>query len=293
MENTPVLVTGGTGYVGGWCIHELLARGYDVRTTVRRRRANQPDGVTVFGADLTADAGWAEAMEGCAYVLHVASPLGFNAPANPEDLIVPAVEGTRRVMRAAIAAGVERVVMTSACAASQPDDLSVASVTDETLWSNPDAPSMNAYRRSKVLAERAAWEFADQIELTTILPGAVFGPVLSPDTTGSVQIIGLIASGAADGMPNMVFEVVDVRDLVDAHLRAMTTPAAAGERFIAGGDVMSVEDIADALGVSAQLVPDAVERRHRHSSAKARRLLGWHSRPGVDTVVDCARTLRG
>lgn len=318
-----VLVTGGTGYVAGWCIVELLNRGHDVRTTVRSparaddvRRVVGPR-VDVAVADLTSDDGWAEAVAGCSHVLHVASPLGAD---KPDALIGPARDGASRVLRAATAAGVERVVLTSAANAASPSSYRDDTVSDETLWTVDD-PALPAYRRSKTLAERAAWDFMaghdGPTTLTTILPGAVFGPVLSGDTLGSTQIVARLLAGMP-GAPRIGFEIVDVRDLADIHIRAMTAPEAAGERFLATGEFMWMRDMALALraglGDAARKAPTrnlpnlavrlaaladptlreimpALGRRHRHTTAKARRLLDWQPRPAAETVVDCGRSL--
>lgn len=328
-----VLVTGGTGYVAGWCIAELLERGFEVRTTVRTpdrtesvRRAvatqtDPGDRLSFAVADLTSDDGWKEAMDGCDYVLHVASPLGANSPRDPEALIVPARDGTLRVLRAATAAGVKRIVMTSAANASSPASYRDEAVSDETLWTDPADTTLPAYRRSKTIAERAAWDFMADHEgpttLTTILPGAVFGPILTASNGGSVQIIGRLIKGMP-GTPRIGFEIVDVRDLADIHIRAMTAPEAAGQRFLATGEFLWMHDMAlalrAALGDSAGKVPTrnlpnlairafaifdpslreimpALGRRHRHSTEKARRLLGWRARPATETVIACAESL--
>ncbi|MEU9340000.1 NAD-dependent epimerase/dehydratase family protein [Streptomyces sp. NPDC048278] len=328
-----VLVTGGTGYIAGWCVAELLRRGYDVRTTVRAPGREQavvdavstvvdPAGRLDFAvADLTADAGWDAATKGVDRVLHVASPLGVTAGSS--DLVTPARDGTLRVLRAATAAGVRRVVMTSAANAASPSSYASEGVTDETLWTDPEDPTLIPYRRSKTLAELAAWEFMrghdGPTELTTVLPGAVFGPVLTADTAGSVGIVARMVSGAMPGVPRIGLEVVDVRDLVDVHLRAMTSPAAAGERFLATGEFVWMADMArvlrDGLGergrqVSTRRLPDfavrlaarfrdpslreitpALGRRNRHSTEKAARLLDWQPRPARQTVLDCAESL--
>jgi len=325
-----VLVTGGTGYVAGWCVVELLRRGFDVRTTVRSparaeavRRAVatevDPGQRLDFAiADLTSDDGWKEAVDGCEYVLHVASPLGVDGG---KDLVGPARDGTLRVLRAATAAGVKRVVLTSAANASSPSSYRDEGISDETLWTDQDDPSLQPYRRSKTVAERAAWDFmADRdgpTTLTTILPGAVFGPVLTTDNLGSVRIIDRLLAGMP-GTPRIGFEVVDVRDLADIHIRAMTAPEAAGERFLATGEFVWMRDMALALraglGDAAGKVPTrnlpniavrlaaiadptlreimpALGRRHRHSTAKASRLLDWRPRPAAETVVACGRSL--
>jgi nucleoside-diphosphate-sugar epimerase len=329
-----VLVTGGTGFVAGWCIAELLRRGYAVRTTVRDlskeaavRAAVAPvvdstDLLTVVVADLTRDQGWDAAVAGCDYVLHVASPLGAEAPRDRDALVGPARDGTLRVLRAATKAGVRRVVMTSAAAAATPASSSAGSVADETVWADPDDPIFNAYRRSKVLAERAAWDFmaanTGPTTLTTILPGAVFGPVLTTANLGSVQVIGRLLQGRLPGVPRLGFWIVDVRDLADLHIRAMTSPQAAGQRFVAVGDFMWMQDIARTLRarlgehaakVPTRRLPDFAVRlmalfvpplravtpglgqRRSFSSAKARQVLGFTPRPATTTVVDCAQSL--
>jgi len=329
-----VLVTGGRGYVAGWCIIQLLERGYTVRATLRSRSTEQAlraviaeavdpaERLSFVVADLTSDEGWDDAVAGCDYVLHVASPLGLDSPGDKDALIGPARDGALRVLAAATRARVKRVVMTSACAAATPLMSSPDGSTDETAWSDPDDPSMTAYRKSKVVAEKAAWQFMKEQDgptsLTTILPGAVFGPVLSADNLGSVQVIGRLLEGRIAGNPRIGFEVVDVRDLADAHLRAMVSPAAAGERIIAAGEFLWTAQISavlrESLGDAASKVPTrnlpdflvrlaarfnpevkairpTLGRQHLHSSAKAERLLGWKARPGAETVLACAQSL--
>lgn len=330
-----VLVTGGTGFVAGWCIVELLRRGYAVRTTLRSL-AKAPavpeaiasagasgDRLTFCAADLTNDAGWDAAMAGCDHVLHVASPLGRDAPRDPSTLIMPARSGTLRVLRAATKAGVRRVVMTSAAATARPPRGSDR-IGDERIWADPYDPKLDAYRQSKILAERAAWEFMSRnsgpTTLTTILPGAVFGPVLAKENLGSVQIIQRLLEGRPPAIPRIGLWVVDVRDLADLHIRAMTSPEAPGERFLAVGDFMWMEEIARILrvrlGERAGKVPtrrlsDVVfrglalfipqlrmftpdlGRRNETSSEKARRALGFSPRPATTTIIDCAESLLG
>ncbi|MCX5555062.1 NAD-dependent epimerase/dehydratase family protein [Streptomyces sp. NBC_00038] len=329
-----VLVTGGTGFVAGWCIVELLRQGYEVRTTVRgtsRREAvlaavstevDPADRLSFAVADLTSDAGWAAAVEGCEYVLHVASPLGADAPKDPDALVVPARDGALRVLRAATDAGVRRVVMTSACAAATPPLADPDSISDETRWTDTDDPTLTAYRKSKAVAEQAAWHYMRDQEgptaLATVLPGAVFGPLLDAANRGSVQVIERLLRGRLPGTPRIGFEVVDVRDLADLHVRAMTSPEAAGQRFIAAGEFLWMAEIAQelraALGDAAGKVPTRklpdfamrllarfdpgvravvpyLGRRHLHSADKARRMLAWQPRPAAETVTDCARSL--
>jgi len=329
-----VLVTGGTGFVAGWCIVELLKRGYAVRTTVRdlgkadsvraavATQVDPGERLTIVVADLSADAGWGPAVAGCDYVLHVASPMGGVASDDPNDWIAPARDGALRVLRTATAAGVRRVVYTSSTAACAPRLQGPDSLSDETAWTDLSDPDSNAYRQSKAIAERACWDFMAEREgptqLTTVLPSAIFGPILSTGTLGSVMVIGRLLSGKMPGSPKVGFTVVDVRDLADAHIRAMTSPEAAGQRFIAGGDYMWMPDIARELrarlgdrgrNVPKRTIPNfavrlaarrdrgllgiipTLGRRHAFSSAKAQRLLGWRPRPGVETVVDCAESL--
>lgn len=327
-----VLVTGGTGYVGGWAIVELLKRGYNVRTTVRSlskegavraavgTQVDPGDRLSFAAADLGADAGWDEAVAGCAYVLHVASPLGTGSEKDADAFVKPAREGTLRVLRAAVKAGVKRVVFTSSCGAATPLTMGVNTVTDEETWSDPS--KQEPYRRSKTLAEKAAWEFmkaeGGATELTTILPSGVFGPVLSKDGLGSVQFIQRIFDGRLPRIPNVGLNIIDVRDLAVAHVDAMITPAAAGHRLIVTGDFMWMKEIAAVLKadlgpqgdkVPTKMLPDYVvklganfnsalntlkpllNRSHRFSSEKARRLIGLKTRPAKETVVDCARSL--
>jgi nucleoside-diphosphate-sugar epimerase len=327
-----VLVTGGTGYVAGWQIVELLRRGYAVRTTVRSlakaegvraavASAVAPgDRLTFAVADLERDEDWPAAVAGCDYVLHVASPMG-RGPSDPAAFIAAAREGALQVLRASAAAGVKRVVVTSSTAACAfPADGS-DSCNDETVWTDPDDPALSTYRRSKVLAERAVWEFVagyrGPMTVVTVLPTAIFGPVLTMEGLGSVQIIGRMLGGMP-GNPRRGFSIVDVRDLAVAQVLAMTVPAAAGQRLIACGDFMWMAEIARVLKtrlgargakVSTRIVPDflvrlmarrnpamrelanGLGRKHAFNSAKAQALLGWTPRPAADTVVDCAESL--
>ncbi|AYG57950.1 SDR family oxidoreductase [Rhizobium jaguaris] len=333
-----VLVTGGSGFIGGWCIVELLRRGYDVRTTVRSLTKAPAveaaiasavgiselggERLTFFVADLTKDDAWDTAVTGCDYVLHVASPLGADAPKDPNTLIVPARDGTLRVLKAATKAGVKRVVVTSSAAAAASPPWSTESLNNEAVWTDPTAKGLNAYRQSKTLAERAAWHFMAQhagpTTLTTILPSAVFGPILTAEGLGSVQVIQRMLSGKFPGNPRIGFSIVDVRDVADMHIRAMTAPEAAGERFLASGDFLwaaeisallraklgdrakkvptrSLPDfvlrIASIFDPAVRLVTPSLGRKHRFTTAKAERVLGWHGRSAAETVIDCAESL--
>ncbi|KFL30184.1 epimerase [Devosia riboflavina] len=328
-----VLVTGGNGYVGGWCIVELLRTGYRVRTTLRDLgKAEKLRGIIAasgedttkleFAAvDLMRDAGWPEALAGCSFVLHVASPLGGGAKLDRDALVAPARDGTLRVLRFAKQAGIRRVVMTSAAAAAR-SPLASGRVSDETVWADPDDPQFDAYRRSKILAERAAWDFMRRegqgMELVTILPGAVFGPVLSADNLGSVDIIKGLVEGRPPAMPRLGFWVVDVRDLAQLHVRALSQPEAAGQRYIAAGEFLWMEEMAARLRyrlgargtkISRRRLPTWLVRlllpfmpnlrtlapllgkKFELSTAKARRELDFTPRPASDTLFDCAESL--
>ncbi len=275
-SNGTVLVTGGTGFLGGWCVALLLERGYEVRTTVRDlaredavRAAVAKAGVsadsrlTVHAADLTSDAGWPEAVGGCRHVLHVASPFPPVQPKDPDELIIPAREGALRVLRAALDAGVERVAMTSSVAAirgNQPS--SEARPLTEADWTDGNDTSLTPYVRSKTLAEQAAWqqmrEAGAEERLTTILPGAIIGPAISDDHSYSLQAIQRLLSGMP-AAPRLGFTFVDVRDVADLHIRALEDSAAAGERFIATDQFLWVPQVAailrQRLGDAAKKVP--------------------------------------
>lgn len=336
MENNQetVLVTGGTGFVASWCITKLLKQGYIVRTTIRSRSKEERVRKTIsenvdienrlsfYVADLTSDDGWNEAVQGCDYVLHVASPLGIDNTKDPDMLIIPAREGTLRVLNAATRAGVKRVVMTSSCAAATPSKSNWSQDIDESFWSDPDNKELNAYRKSKVLAEMAAWEYIESsggsTSLATILPGAIFGPALSKDNLGSLQVIERVIFAKIPGNPRIGFEIVDVRDLADLHILAMKSPEAAGQRFIATSEHMWMADIAKVLRdnlnnasrkIATNEIPDflirllsvfdpsirilipMLGRKFCRTSTKARKVLGWQPRPAFETVIDSANSI--
>lgn len=327
-----VLVTGGSGFIGAHCIRRLHEDGHRVRTTVRslRReaevRAMVGDGpLEVVEADLTADAGWAEAVAGCGRVLHVASPFPLGVPEHEDELIVPAREGALRVLRAARDAGVRRVVLTSSYAAigsghtTAPDG-----PYDETSWTDVDGPGVSAYAKSKTLAERAAWDFVTRegggIELTTVNPVAVLGPLLGRDTSTSIEIVKRLIDGSMPGTPKVGFGIVDVRDVADLHVRAMAAPEAAGERFLAIGEQFRwISELAAMLrealpperarkvprrelpnvlvrvaarfdGSLKQLTPELGHRKEA-TNAKARRVLGWDPRSDREATVATAESL--
>jgi nucleoside-diphosphate-sugar epimerase len=330
MSDDLVLVTGGSGFIGAHCIKRLHADGHRVRTTVRTLAREQEvrtmvgDGpLEVVAADLTDDAGWGAAVAGCAHVLHVASPFPLGQPKHEDELIVPARDGALRVLRAARDAGVRRVVLTSSFAAigyghGHPDK-----VYDETSWTDVDGPGVSAYAKSKTIAERAAWSFAEAEpgapELAVVNPVAVLGPLLGRDPSTSIELVKRLIDGSMPGTPKVAYGIVDVRDVADLHVRAMTAPEAAGQRFIAlGEDFRWISEMGrwlrDALPERAKKIPkrdlpsplvrlasvfDAPLRqltpelgvRKRATNEKARRLLGWTPRSDRDAVVATAESL--
>ena len=336
MSGELVLVTGGSGFIATHCIVQLLAAGYRVRTTVRSLKrepevratlqaagADAGDRLAFFVADLTADAGWDAAVAGCDYVLHVASPFPVNVPRHEDELIVPAREGALRVLRASRAAGVRRVVQTSSFAAVGYGHPQMDRPFDENDWTNVDGDGLTAYAKSKTLAERAAWTFMGRegggMELAVVNPVGVFGPALAADFSTSIEIIKRMLDGALPGLPRITFGVVDVRDVADLHLKAMTHPDAAGERYLAvAGEFLSLRGIAlvlrQRMGDAArrvpvrelpdwllrlvahvdksvgQIVPELGKRKNA-TSDKARRELGWTPRSAEDAIVATAQSL--
>jgi nucleoside-diphosphate-sugar epimerase len=331
-----VLVTGGSGFIGSHCILQLLAQGHDVYTTVRNPAregetrallkqggAEPGERLKFFAADLNGDVGWAEAVTGCDYVLHVASPFPGGVPKSESELIVPARDGALRVLKAAREAGVKRVVLTSSFAAIGYGRKPQSAPFDETSWTDPNGPGVSAYAKSKTIAERAAWDYVARqnghIELSVVNPVGVFGPVLGPDYSTSVLLVQRLMDGAMPGCPKLCFGGVDVRDVADLHLRAMTDPAAKGERFLAvSGDFLSMLEIAQVLkarmGEAAKRVPmrelpnwmvwmaslfdPAVKlllpelgKRKNATGAKAERMLGWAPRPVADAIAATAESL--
>lgn len=328
-----VLVTGGSGFVAGHVMLQLLTAGHAVRATLRTldrapgvtaalARAGAPtERLSFVVADLLRDEGWAEALVGVDTVQHVASPM--TATKDEDQVIRPAVEGALRVLRAARDTGVKRVVMTSSCGAVYYGHPLQAEPFDETSWTHVEAGGMSAYVKSKALAERAAWDFmaseGGALELSVINPTGIFGPALSLEATSSLGLIARLIDGKLPAAPDLWFGVVDVRDVADLHLRAMTAPEAAGERFIAaaGGAVSMIQIAAELrarLGDRARKVPTrrlpsllvrlvALFNPEAHdlvpllgkarsaTGAKAERVLQWRARGWEEAVTASAESL--
>ncbi|MDB5087620.1 MAG: epimerase [Mucilaginibacter sp.] len=330
-----VLVTGGSGFIAVHCILQLLNAGYNVRTTVRSLtreaevRAMLKEGgggpgsrLSFIEADLAADTNWPQAVAGCTYVLHVASPTPLKNYSHEDEMIIPAREGVLRVLRAARDAGVKRVVLTSAFGAIAFGHPPQTAPFNETDWTDLSG-KVPAYQKSKTLAERAAWDFIARegggLELSVVNPVAVLGPVLGADYSHSIHIIQRLMKDKAPGSPKINCGFVDVRDVADLHLRAMTDPAANGERFLAtAGESIWLVDIARVLkrrmGNSAEhikvkelpnwllhvaalwdpaakvLVP-MLGKVMNSTGEKAIRMLGWSPRSAEEAIVATAESM--
>lgn len=326
-----VLVSGGSGYIAGFLIRQLVAEGWTVHTTVRslareaavrQLLAVDNSRLKFFAADLNSDAGWAEAMAGCSHVAHVASPLPTGVPKDANELIVPARDGALRALRAAKAAGVKRFVMTSSVAAiSYGRGRGIHHFT-EADWTLLDKPGISPYIQSKTIAERAARDWVERegagIEFCSINPSVVLGPVFGADYSASVIIVKKLLDGSLGACPDIGFGVVDVRDVADLHVRALQAPGMAGERFIASGRFMKLREIADVLraGLGSQAhrvttrnVPDWLVRIaalfnpvakavvgelgsvRNQDASHAKAVLGWATRAEAQSILDTARSL--
>jgi dihydroflavonol-4-reductase len=331
-----VVVTGGSGYIASYCIAQLLSEGWRVRTTLRNlSRAEEvrsaigeitanADTIEFVGADLNSDAGWAGAVAEAGYVLHVASPVPVVDPKSDDELVRPARDGTLHVLEAARNAGVKRVIMTSSISAIIfGRGVREKLFTEEDWTDETNREDSSPYDRSKTIAERAAWAWvagaSGELELVTVNPALVLGPILGSDFSASVEVVRKLLNGSIPVLPRFGFSVVDVRDIASLQLLAMTAPSAAGQRFIGSGDFYWMADIAkilkEGLGDKARKVPtmpipdilirmvaifDPVARGRlyelgkvrRVSSQKARRMLGWNMRPIQETILDTARSLQ-
>lgn len=331
-----VLVSGGSGYIAGFTIQQLLAEGWTVHTTVRNlaREAalrhllgGTPETLKFFAADLTADAGWAEAMAGCSHVAHVASPFNSTPPKHENELIVPAREGVLRALRFARDAGVQRFIQTSSVAAVAYGHGKGQHRFTEQDWTNLDGPGLYAYVKSKTIAERAAREWmaasgakeqGGGMEFLSINPSAVLGPVWSNDFSASIELVRQLLCAALPGCPDIGFGIVDVRDVADLHVRALTAPGLDRERFIAAGPFLKMIDVARILKLGLPLEGRKVPVRglpnwlvhlsamfnpavrqvtgelgsvRDASAAHAFERLGWKTRAPEISIIDCARSL--
>jgi nucleoside-diphosphate-sugar epimerase len=330
-DGKTVLVTGGTGYLAAWCIVELLERDYRVRTTVRNP-SREPEvraavgsltdahtHLSIHSADLLSDEHWGHVTLGCDYVLHVASPLPVSQPKDPDELIVPAREGTLRVVGAALDAGVERVVLTSSVAAIRGGN--EGRRLDETVWTDLSSPGLTPYVQSKTIAEQAAWKLADERgareRLAAVNPTVILGPLLGDDRSASLEVIERLLRGMP-AMPRLGFGFVDVRDVADLEIRAMTSAQAGGERFVANTGFLWMSEVAqvlrERLGPRASKVPtriapdllvramalfdsgirsfkDSLGKRTEYETTKAHDLLGWSPRPIEETITEAAESL--
>lgn len=315
---SPVLVTGGSGYLGSHLVAALLRGGSQVRATVRstsqeaevresvRRGGADDTGLEIVTADLGSDDGWAAAVAGCEEVHHVALPMPSVQSDDPDELIVPARDGTLRVLRAARDAGARRVVLTSSFAAIGYTPKPGAEFTEDD-WTDPDTPGLPAYPRAKTIAERAAWDLVERdggdTELVVVNPTFVLGPTLTTRVRSSLQLIKAMLDGTMPVVPRARFGVADVRDVADLHIRAMAAPDAAGKRFLAlaDGPTTSYVEVADVLrgrlGPLAARVPTEeapgpdLPRPVIHND-RARDELGWRPRAAETTIVESAESLR-
>ena len=316
--SSKVLVTGGSGYLATRLIAGLLRHGREVRATVRsldgeagvreavRRGGADDTGLELMEADLTSDNGWPAALEGVEEVHHVASPIPSAQPKDPNELIVPAREGTVRVLKSARDAGARRVVLTSSFAAVGYSPKALRDYT-EADWTDPDTPGLPPYPRSKAIAERAAWDFIQteggDTQLVVMNPTFIAGPSLVPSLRSSLAAFKAIIEGTMPALPRQRFGVVDVRDVADAHITAMATPAADGKRYLllADGPTMTwlglAQVLRDHLGpagdqVTSEEAPGEDPSPLTIHNDCAKQELGWRPRPAATTIVETAESLR-
>ena len=325
---TKVFVTGASGFIAKHILRELLENEYQVRASVRSDRRKDelqalfPDAALEFATlDLTRDDGWQDALKGCDVLIHTASPFPLTEPKDPQDLIRPAVDGTLRAMHAAKDAGIKRVVLTSSCAAIYKQaDKPKMSPSDETNWTSPDEPSVGAYEASKTLAERAAWDFAAEnpdIALTTINPGAVFGPPMDARYGSSLELVEQLMTGKVPMAPPADMVAVDVRDVARMHVSAIDLEATRGERFAAAsgthrflefGDILKGWDsslktpereapvwmlrIMGLFSKDVKAVLGNVGRTLAVSGAKAERTFGFEFTPVKDALIASAEAVK-
>ena len=313
-----VLVTGASGYLGTQLVAALLRDGRDVRATVRSldreedvrtavKRGGADDANLEFVvADLTSDAGWTAAADGVDEVHHVATPFPAVAPDDPDELIVPAREGTLRALRSARDAGARRLVLTSSFAAIGYTPKPSADYNEDD-WTDPNTPGLPPYPKSKTIAERAAWDFVESeggdLELVVVNPTFILGPTLTVNARSSLQLVKAMLDGNLPVVHKQRFGIADVRDVADLHILAMAAPDAAGKRFLAlaDGPTVGFLDVANTLrarlGALASRVPTEEAPGNEPPNLvihndRAKNELGWHPRPAETTIVETAESLR-
>lgn len=295
---TKVFLTGASGFIAKHILRELLENGYDVRASVRSDKRKLelqglfPDAALEFAVlDLTRDDGWQDALQGCEVLIHTASPFPLTEPKDPQDLIRPAVDGTLRAMRAAKDAGIGRVILTSSCAAIyKPSDKPAMQPSDETYWTTPDDPSVGAYEASKTLAEKAAWEFVakhPEIALTTINPGAVFGPPMDARYGSSLKLVEQLMTGKVPLAPPMDMVAVDVRDVARMHVAAIDLDTTKGERFAAASGTHRILELGDFL----KAWDNSLKTPGREAPVWLLRIMGLFSKDVKGVLANVGRTL--
>ncbi len=324
-------VSGGSGYIAGFLIRQLIENGWTVHTSIRSlsREAEVRGWLGVddsklkfFAADLNDDAGWTEAMAGCSHVAHVASPFPLQLPKDPDDLIIPARDGALRALRAAKAAGVKRFVQTSSMAAIAYGHGKGERIFTEKDWTRVDGPGVLAYAQSKTVAERAARDWVategGDMEYASVNPAAVFGPLISDDMSTSIELVKQLLEGSIPLCPDIGFGIIDVRDVADLHYRALTTDGVKNERYICSGPFLKMIDVAailkSHLGERARKVPlrrmpdwmlklFAIFRPELNQlvhelgnvrsgdSSHAEQSLGWTMRPPHEAILATANSL--
>ena len=328
-----VLVTGGTGFIGLHCLQQLLDKGYKVRTTIRsesrkqevmeamKKHSSNCENLEFYIADLLKDDGWKEAVEGSKYVLHVASPFFLGEPENEDVFIKPAVEGTLRVLKACADADVQKVVLTSSFAAVGYGHPREKEVYTEEDWSSVDG-EISAYAKSKTLAEKAAWEFVENLEeskkfdLTVINPVAVTGPMLTSDIGSSNDFLLKLISGSMPACPKIHMGYIDVRDVAKAHIFSMTEEKTNGERIIVSENEMFFAEVGKTLNEAGfkqsptkelpnflvkimsffvgelKTLISALDRRGDIDKTKAERFFNWEYISTEQSVTETAQQLQ-
>ncbi len=331
-KDRTVLVTGASGFVGIHCVVALLKEGYQVRGTVRSLQREEAlrktiakfvdadERFSLAEADLLKDEGWHEAVQGCEFVLHVASPFPLGKPEHEDDLIIPAREGTLRVLRSAAKNKVKRVVLTSSIAAIAYGHPKEKTHFDESDWSIAESPTISAYAKSKTLAEQAAWDFIKNsdsyMELAVINPGLILGPLPDTNARTSGVLVQSLMQATVPGLARMHFNAVDVRDVASAHIQAMTKPDAAGQRFVCVGDSFWIKDVANVLkeaypdypiktnvfpswlvrivalfSPEARATVDSLDQKLTVDNARTKDAFGWQPRDMKEMVLSIAESM--